>query len=140
MQVQQKLAERSQLLTQQAEGDVAAEASTYDRIGQLLGVAIATKEAAGQDVKNARPVLHRLLDPDPTGEDARQPDGPLHTQQIGQLRPAQVGLDRQHPLPSRSKRDGEVRQRGRLALARQRAGDRDDLVRGVDVEELQVRA
>ena len=40
----------SQLLTQQAEGDVAAEASTYDRIGQLLGVAIATKEAAGQDV------------------------------------------------------------------------------------------
>ena len=40
----------SQLLTQQAEGDVAAEASTYDRIGQLLGVAIATKEAGGQDV------------------------------------------------------------------------------------------
>jgi len=40
----------SQLLTQQAEGDVAAEASTYDRIGQLLGLAIATKEAAGQDV------------------------------------------------------------------------------------------
>jgi hypothetical protein len=40
----------SQLLTQQAEGDVAAEASTYDRIGQLLGLAIATKEAGGQDV------------------------------------------------------------------------------------------
>jgi hypothetical protein len=40
----------SQLLTQQAEGDVAAEASTYDRIGQLLGLAIATNEAAGQDV------------------------------------------------------------------------------------------
>ena len=40
----------SQLLTQQAEGDVAAEASTYDRIGQLLGLAVATKEAAGQDV------------------------------------------------------------------------------------------
>jgi hypothetical protein len=40
----------SQLLTQQAEGDVAAEASTYNRIGQLLGLAIATKEAAGQDV------------------------------------------------------------------------------------------
>ena len=40
----------SQLLTQQAEGDVAAEASTYDRIGQLLGLAVATKEAGGQDV------------------------------------------------------------------------------------------
>lgn len=40
----------SQLLTQQAEGDVGAEASTYDRIGQLLGLAVATKEAEGQDV------------------------------------------------------------------------------------------
>jgi hypothetical protein len=40
----------SQLLTQQAEGDVAAEASTYDRIGELLGLAIATKEAGGQEV------------------------------------------------------------------------------------------
>lgn len=40
----------SQLLTQQAEGDVAADASTYDRIGQLLGLAVATKEAEGQDV------------------------------------------------------------------------------------------
>lgn len=40
----------SQLLTQQAEGDVAAEASTYDRFGQLLGIAVATKEAEGQDV------------------------------------------------------------------------------------------
>lgn len=40
----------SQLLTQQAEGDVAAEASTYDRIGQLLGLAVATKEAGGQGV------------------------------------------------------------------------------------------
>jgi hypothetical protein len=40
----------SQLLTQQAEGDVAADASTYDRIGQLLGLAVATKEAEGLDV------------------------------------------------------------------------------------------
>ena len=40
----------SQLLTQQAEGDVAADASTYDRIGQLLGLAVATKDAEGQDV------------------------------------------------------------------------------------------
>jgi len=48
----------SQLLTQQAEGDVAAEASTYDRIGQLLGLAIATKEAGGQDVNGkARAVV-----------------------------------------------------------------------------------
>ncbi|WP_322919265.1 copper transporter [Nocardioides renjunii] len=39
----------SQLLTQQAEGDVPAEASTYDRIGQLLGLALATKEAGGED-------------------------------------------------------------------------------------------
>lgn len=40
----------SQLLTQQAAGDVAADASTYDRIGQLLGLAVATKEAEGLDV------------------------------------------------------------------------------------------
>lgn len=40
----------SQLLTQQADGEVAAEASTYDRFGQLLGLSVATKEAGGQDV------------------------------------------------------------------------------------------
>ena len=53
----------SQLLTQQgtddvAADDVAADASTYDRIGQLIGLAIATKEAEGQDVSGkARAVL-----------------------------------------------------------------------------------
>jgi hypothetical protein len=40
----------SQLLTQQAAGAVAAEASTYDRIGQLLGLAVATKVPEGEDV------------------------------------------------------------------------------------------
>lgn len=40
----------SQLLTQQAKDDVAADASTYDRIGQLLGLAVASKDPAGQDV------------------------------------------------------------------------------------------
>lgn len=40
----------SQLLTQQAEGVVPAEASTYDRIGQLIGLAVASKEADGEDV------------------------------------------------------------------------------------------
>ncbi len=40
----------SQLLTQQAEGVVPAEASTYDRIGQLIGLAVASKEAGGEDV------------------------------------------------------------------------------------------
>ena len=40
----------SQLLTQQAEGDVAAEASTYDRIGQLLGLAVATKDVRAYHV------------------------------------------------------------------------------------------
>jgi hypothetical protein len=39
----------SQLLTQQAEGVVPAEASTYDRIGQLIGLAVASKEADGED-------------------------------------------------------------------------------------------
>lgn len=34
----------SQLLTQQAEGVVPAEASTYDRVGQLIGYAAASKE------------------------------------------------------------------------------------------------
>ncbi|MCW2738762.1 copper transporter [Nocardioides sp.] len=40
----------SQLLTQQGGDAVAADASTYDRIGQLLGLAVSTKEAAGVDV------------------------------------------------------------------------------------------
>ncbi len=40
----------SQLLTQQADDAVPAEASTYDRLGQLLGLAIATKEVEGEDV------------------------------------------------------------------------------------------
>lgn len=40
----------SQLLTQQGGDEVAAEASTYDRIGQLLGFAIATKVAEGEEV------------------------------------------------------------------------------------------
>ncbi len=43
----------SQLLTQEGNDDVAADASTYDRIGQLLGLALASKDAEGQDV-NAR--------------------------------------------------------------------------------------
>lgn len=48
----------SQLLTQQAKGEVPAEASTYDRVGQLLGLAIASKEPAGEDVNGkARAVL-----------------------------------------------------------------------------------
>ncbi|MDI4643240.1 copper transporter [Rhodoblastus acidophilus] len=40
----------SQLLTQQPAGAVAADASTYDRIGQLIGLAVATKEDDGEDV------------------------------------------------------------------------------------------
>lgn len=40
----------SQLLAQQAEGDVAADVSTYDRIGQLLGLAVASRDTEGQDV------------------------------------------------------------------------------------------
>ena len=40
----------SQLLTQQADDAVAADASTYDRIGQLIGLAVASREADGEDV------------------------------------------------------------------------------------------
>lgn len=40
----------SQLLTLQGGDAVAADASTYARIGQLIGLAVATKEAEGQDV------------------------------------------------------------------------------------------
>ena len=39
----------SQLLTQQADDAVAADASTYDRIGQLIGLAVASKVAEGED-------------------------------------------------------------------------------------------
>lgn len=40
----------SQLLTQQAGDDVAPDASTYVRIGQLIGLAVASKAAEGEDV------------------------------------------------------------------------------------------
>lgn len=40
----------SQLMTQQAAKDVPPEASTYDRMGHLLGLALATKELVGDDV------------------------------------------------------------------------------------------
>jgi hypothetical protein len=40
----------SQLLTQQADDAITADASTYDRIGQLIGLAVASKEAGGEDV------------------------------------------------------------------------------------------
>lgn len=40
----------SQLMTQQAKKEVAADATTYDRMGQLLGLAIATKDADGAGV------------------------------------------------------------------------------------------
>ena len=40
----------SQLLTQQATDAVAADASTYDRMGQLIGLAVSTKEAEGEEV------------------------------------------------------------------------------------------
>ncbi|WP_165356937.1 copper transporter [Nocardioides zhouii] len=39
----------SQLLTQQAADAVTADASTYDRIGQLIGLAVASKVAEGED-------------------------------------------------------------------------------------------
>ena len=48
----------SQLLTQPGGDAVAADASTYDRIGQLLGLAVASKEAGGEDVNGkARAIL-----------------------------------------------------------------------------------
>lgn len=48
----------SQLLTQQSTDAVAADASTYDRIGQLLGLAIASKDAEGEDVNGkARAII-----------------------------------------------------------------------------------
>ncbi len=48
----------SQLLTQQAEDAVDAEASTYDRMGQLIGLAVASKVAEGEDVNGkARAIL-----------------------------------------------------------------------------------
>jgi hypothetical protein len=48
----------SQLLTQQGGEAVAAEASTYDRMGELIGLAVSTKEPAGQDVtRTSRAIL-----------------------------------------------------------------------------------
>ncbi len=52
----------SQLLTQQAKGAVPADASTYDRMGQLLGLAVATKTPEGDDVSGkARAVVDAVV-------------------------------------------------------------------------------
>ncbi|MDR7254125.1 hypothetical protein J2X46_003118 [Nocardioides sp. BE266] len=51
----------SQLLTQQSADAVSAEASTYDRIGQLLGLAVASKVAEGEDVNGkARAIVDAI--------------------------------------------------------------------------------
>lgn len=51
----------SQLLTQQGGDVVAADASTYDRIGQLIGLAVASTDPAGQDVTGkSRAVLDAI--------------------------------------------------------------------------------
>lgn len=51
----------SQLLTQQATDAVAAEASTYDRMGQLLGLAVASTSAEGDDVNGkARAIVDAI--------------------------------------------------------------------------------
>ncbi|GAA1944479.1 copper transporter [Nocardioides hwasunensis] len=51
----------SQLVTQRAGEDVPAEASAYDRIGQLLGLAIATTESGGADVNGkARSIVDAI--------------------------------------------------------------------------------
>lgn len=52
----------SQLLTQQAPDAVPADASTYDRIGQLIGLAVASTDVAGQDVSGkSRAILDAVV-------------------------------------------------------------------------------
>lgn len=51
----------SQLLTQQGDDVIAADASTYDRFGQLIGLAVASTDPAGQDVSGkSRAVLDAI--------------------------------------------------------------------------------
>lgn len=68
----------SQLLTQQSSADVAADASTYDRIGQLIGLAVASKDVEGQAVSGAsRAILDAVtgagLMEEPEAADRRAP-------------------------------------------------------------------
>lgn len=89
----------TQLQTQQAKGDVPADATTYDRIGQLLGLASATTEAGAKEANGTSraildafsgagligdpgdggarsPLVLVVLGTDPaTGEDAAATDG-----------------------------------------------------------------
>lgn len=51
----------SQLATQQAEDDVPADASTYDRLGQLIGLSLASTERKGQAVDNASATIAESL-------------------------------------------------------------------------------
>ena len=68
----------SQLLTQQNSADVAADASTYDRIGQLIGLAVASRDVEGQDVsRSSRAILEAVtgagLMEEPEAADRRAP-------------------------------------------------------------------
>lgn len=66
----------SQLLTQQGGDGVPADASTYDRIGQLIGLSVATTQAEGEDVTGrSRAVLDAVAGAglmEPAGEVARR--------------------------------------------------------------------
>jgi len=51
----------SQLMTQRASKEIPAEASTYDRMGHLLGLALATREPGGDDVTGkARGIIEAM--------------------------------------------------------------------------------
>lgn len=84
----------SQLMAQQPEGTVDDGASTYDRIGQLLGTAIASPEAGGSapDAK-ATGILEGLLGAElVTGPKAPDTRAPLVLVVLGE-RPAGEGAD-----------------------------------------------
>lgn len=68
----------SQLLTQQGTNAVPADASTYDRIGQLIGLAVASTDVAGQDASGkSRAILDAVtgagLMDQPEAADRRAP-------------------------------------------------------------------
>jgi hypothetical protein len=76
----------------------------------------------------------------PDRTDVGKSDRPVEAEQLGQLRTTEVGVDDKHPMAGRGESDGQVGQRRRLALTRYGARHGEDLVRPVDVDELQVRA
>ena len=86
------------------------------------------------------PHVHGVVGRDVADEHARQPDPARQAEQVGDARPAQVGVHQQDRLAALGQRDRQVGSGGRLALRRDGPGDDQAGEATVDGQEADVRA